>query len=70
MRSFLLDFWSRVFACLRWVSPFSAASAIFPRLKNAAVIETWVLAHTILAILCFAVTPHLDLGMWRLAFAT
>jgi hypothetical protein len=54
MNSFIVEFWSKVFAILDKVSLFALVRWIFPGIVNAGFVDAWVLGHLMLAMLSVA----------------
>ena len=57
MKSFIVEFWSRVFGALRWVSIFEPVRQIFPRLKTDGTVDAWVLGNFGLSFIAAMVAP-------------
>ena len=50
MKSYVVEFYSRIFQVLSWASPFNIIRKLIPSLKNHdAFIDSWVLIHLVLA---------------------
>ncbi len=60
MKTFIVDWWSRVFLSLRWVSLFEPLRRIFPALKTEGAVDVWVLSNFVLAILVSAIAPFVS----------
>ena len=59
MTSFIVEFWSRVFAMLDKLSVFAFVRWMFPSMVNAWFVDAWVLGHLLLALLAVVVVSQL-----------
>ncbi len=57
--SFIVDFWSRIFAGLSRLSVFGLLSRLFPGAMTARTVDLWVLGHLVLALLAVALVAML-----------
>ncbi len=62
MKSFVVEFWSRVFDILRWVSLFEPVRRLFPSLKTHGVVDVWVMSNLGLATIAAVAAPSILLG--------
>lgn len=57
MKSFIVEFWSRVFGALRWLSVFELVRHLVPGLKTHGVIDIWVLSNLGFATISAIIAP-------------
>ena len=58
MKSFIVQLWSAIFACARWVSAFQLLRLILPgRFMGWGFVDAWVVGNTVLAISAAAFSP-------------
>jgi len=62
MKSFIVEFWSRMFGALRWVSVFEPVRHFFPRLKTHGAVDVWVLSNLSLAVIAALIAPCVSSG--------
>lgn len=58
MRSFIVGFWSSVFAVIGKISTFYLITRIFPRMRNAGFVDAWVLGHLLLALVSLLIASR------------
>lgn len=71
MTSFIVEFWSRVFAILAKISLFAVVRRIFPSAINARFVDIWVLMHlalSLIAVVVAAYSPHPALGYFLMGY--
>lgn len=67
MKSFIVEFWSRVFNGLRWVSPFQLIRALSSRTrKNYGFVDIWVLGNFVFSLVCLTALSAPYLRWWEI----
>ena len=67
MKTFIVEFWSRVFGTLRWISVLQIIRTIFPKLRGRpGPIELWVLGNLLLSfmLLLLSMAPGIQWWEW------
>jgi len=79
MKSFIVEFWSRIFSILRWISPFQIIHTLIPstrgdytlipstreRESHYPFVEVWVLGNLLLSIIFLLVCSASSLRWWE-----
>ncbi len=67
--SFIVEFWSRVFDLLSWLSPFKWVRCLFPRARQSYMfVDSWVSGHLLLSAVMLAVLHWSGLRWWEAIF--
>jgi len=68
MKSFIVEFWSKIFKWLRFVSPFQLIRALFPKTRGKyGFVDIWVLGNLIFSFLCLTVLSAPQIHWWEIA---
>jgi len=67
MKSFIVEFWSKIFKWLRFISPFQLIRALFPKTReNYGFVDIWVLGNLIFSFLCLTVLSAPQVRWWEI----
>lgn len=67
MKSFIVEFWSKIFNALRLVSLFQLIRVLFPKTKrNYGFVDVWVLGNSVFSFLCLTVLSIPQIRWWEI----
>jgi hypothetical protein len=67
MESFIVEFWSKIFKWLRFISPFQLIRVLFPKTReNYGFVDIWVLGNLIFSFLCLTILSAPQVRWWEI----
>lgn len=67
MKSFIVEFWSRIFGILFWIVPFQIIRRLIPASKKSyRFVDGWVLGNLLLSIVLLSVCSNPDVLLWEI----
>lgn len=66
MKSFIVEFWSRIFDILRWITPFQIIHILVPASKKSyRFVDGWVLGNLVLSLVLLLICSDPDIRFWE-----